>query len=100
TEMGQLLQALRQMNINLVSVINDVHLNASAISTGTREIADANMDLSGRTESQASSLEQTASSMEQFAETVRQNSDHAAQANTLAETTSAVAQQGGAMVSQ
>ncbi|MFZ4528894.1 MAG: methyl-accepting chemotaxis protein [Undibacterium curvum] len=100
TEMGQLLQALRQMNINLVSVINDVHLNAKAISSGTREIADANLDLSGRTESQASSLEQTASSMEQFAETVRQNSDHAAQANTLAETASAVAHQGGAMVNR
>lgn len=100
SEMGQLMQALAQMNVNLVSIIRDVRTNVNAISGGTREIAEANLDLSGRTESQASSLEQTASSMEQFASTVKQNSENAAHANILAGATSKVAQEGGEMLSK
>jgi aerotaxis receptor len=95
---GQLLQALRQMNVNLLAVVGDVRANAVSIATGSQQIAAGNMDLSGRTESQASSLEQTASSMEQFAATVKQNADSALQANQLATSASAVAVQGGAIV--
>jgi methyl-accepting chemotaxis protein len=58
------------------------------------------MDLSQRTEEQASSLEETASSMEELTSTVRQNADNARQANQLAKTASEVAEQGGAIVSQ
>lgn len=100
TEMGQLLQALRQLNINLVSIIGDVRTNAESIAIGTREIADGNMDLSSRTESQASSLEETAASMEEFASTVRQNSDNAMEANKLAGQTTQVAVQGGEAVAK
>ena len=100
TEMGQLQQALRQMHINLHSIVIDVSRNAGEIRTGTEEIAAANMDLSGRTESQASSLEETATSMEQFADTIRQNSESAAEASRLADATTAVAAKGGEMVSK
>ncbi|MFZ6718539.1 methyl-accepting chemotaxis protein [Undibacterium sp. Ji49W] len=100
SEMGQLMQAMRQMNINLVSIIADVRTNVNSISRGSREIADGNMDLSNRTESQASSLEETAASMEEFASTIKQNSDSASQANHLAATASKVAIQGGDMVSK
>jgi aerotaxis receptor len=72
-EVGQLLAALRQTNINLHSIIGDVRANFDEISVATDEIADGNMDLSGRTESQASSLQQTASSMEQLTATVQQS---------------------------
>ena len=100
SEMGQLMQALRQMNINLVSIIGDVRTNVGSISTGTQEIADANLDLSSRTESQASSLQKTAASMAQFADNVRQNSANANQANQLADQTSTIAKQGGEMVNR
>ncbi|HWT70788.1 MAG TPA: methyl-accepting chemotaxis protein, partial [Oxalicibacterium sp.] len=97
-DMGQLQRALQQMNVNLRSVIGDVNENVAAILIAAREIADGNMDLSARTEAQASSLEQTASSMEEFASTVKQNADNAAQANQVSLSASAVAGKGGAAV--
>jgi methyl-accepting chemotaxis protein len=57
------------------------------------------MDLSSRTEQQASALEETASSMEELTSTVKQNSDNARQANQLAVSAVEVARQGGAVVS-
>jgi len=99
-EVGQLLVALRQTNVNLHSIIGDVRANFDQISLATGEIADGNMDLSGRTESQASSLQQTAASMEELTSTVQQSASNAASANELAERASAVAAQGGSIVSQ
>ncbi|MFA9216138.1 MAG: methyl-accepting chemotaxis protein, partial [Sphingomonadaceae bacterium] len=99
-EMGQLLAALRQTNINLHSIIGDVRSNFDMISHATGEIASGNMDLSGRTESQASSLQETAASMEQLTSTVQQSAVNVANANQLAERASTVAAQGGSIVSQ
>ncbi len=99
-EVGQLLAALRQTNINLHSIIGDVRANFDQISLATDEIADGNMDLSGRTETQASSLQQTASSMEQLTATVQQSATNVSSANELAERAREVATQGGSIVSQ
>jgi len=71
-DMGMLLQALQQMQANLVAMIGDVRVNVDIMSNATRGIAAGNRDLSARTEAHASSLEETASSMEQFSATVRQ----------------------------
>ncbi|CAN5713223.1 PAS domain-containing methyl-accepting chemotaxis protein [soil metagenome] len=97
---GQLLRALQQMNVNLVAIIGDVRSNVESIHVATKEIAVGNMDLSGRTESQASSLEETAASMEEFGSTVKQNAENAVQANQLAASASAVAVKGGDVVAQ
>ncbi|MFJ7568002.1 methyl-accepting chemotaxis protein [Herminiimonas sp. NPDC097707] len=97
-DMGQLQQALQQMNVNLRSVMGDIRQNVDSITIATHEIAEGNMDLSRRTESQASSLEETASSMQQFASTVKQNADNAQQANRLVLSASEVAGKGGAVV--
>ncbi|WP_332877874.1 methyl-accepting chemotaxis protein [Massilia sp. S19_KUP03_FR1] len=99
-DVGQLLRALQQMNVNLLAAIGDVHANVGAIQAGTREIATGNMDLSARTETQASSLEQTASSMEQFAATVKQNAASAEEANQLASQASMIAREGSGAVRQ
>lgn len=99
-ETGQLLRSLRQLNINLHSIVGDVRSNSEQISIATREIAAGNMDLSGRTESQASALEETASSMEQLASTVQQNTENAMHANKMAGGASVVAGKGGDIVSQ
>ena len=99
-DIGQLLRALQQMNVNLTAIIGDVDANVRSIQVGTREIADGNMDLSGRTEAQASSLEQTASSMEQFAATVKQNAASAEEGNRLADAACSVARKGGGAVEQ
>ncbi|MBP0598405.1 PAS domain S-box protein [Herbaspirillum sp. LeCh32-8] len=97
-ELGRLLGALRQMNVNLTAIIGDVRSNVETINVATREIASGNMDLSRRTEAQAANLEETASSMQQLASTVRQNADHAVQANQLAGSASSVAMKGGDVV--
>ena len=99
-DFGQLLRGMRQLRINLQSIVRDVRNNVEEISVATKEIADGNMDLSGRTESQASALEETASSMEELASTVEQNSGNAVQANAMATKASSVAEKGGEIVSQ
>ncbi|MCE3262839.1 MAG: chemotaxis protein [Pseudoduganella sp.] len=99
-DMGQLLRALQQMNVNLQAMIGDVHNNVAAMNSVTREIAAGNQNLSARTEAQASSLEETASSMEQFSATVKQNADSAQQANRLVQGAAEVALRGGSNVAQ
>jgi aerotaxis receptor len=99
-EMGQLLRALRQLNLNLQAVMGDVRSNVDSIEVATHQIAAGNMDLSGRTESQAASLEETAASMEQFSSTAKQNEDSAKQADRLVVSASAAAAAGGLVVAK
>jgi len=99
-ETGQLLHALDAMNGSLVKIVGEVRLGTDTIATASGQIASGNMDLSSRTELQASSLEQTAASMVELTSTVKQNADNARQANVLAASASEVALKGGAVVSQ
>ena len=99
-ETGQLLQALSNMNANLVKIVGEVRTGTETMATASGQIASGNLDLSSRTEQQAASLEETASSMEELTATVKQNADNAKQANQLAVTASGVAVKGGTVVSQ
>ena len=99
-EMGQLMQALKDMNGSLAKIVGEVRSGTETIATASGQISRGNLDLSSRTEQQASSLEETASAMEELTSTVKQNSDNARQANTLALSASEVAVKGGAVVSQ
>ena len=97
-EVGQLLQALKDMNENLAGIVTEVRGSTESITTASQEIAQGNADLSQRTEEQASSLEETASSMEELTSTVRQNTENAKQANQLATNASDIAVKGGKVV--
>ncbi|MFB9240550.1 methyl-accepting chemotaxis protein [Massilia antarctica] len=99
-EVGQLLQSMNTISINLKQTVSKIRESSDEISAATHDIALGNADLSARTESQASSLEETASSMEELTSTVKQNADNARQANLLASSASEVAIKGGAVVSQ
>jgi methyl-accepting chemotaxis protein len=99
-ETGELLEALKEMTVNLQKLIAQVRSGTDTIATASQEIAAGNQDLSGRTEQQASSLEETASSMEQLTSTVRQNADNARQANQLAQSASGIAVRGGEVVGE
>jgi methyl-accepting chemotaxis protein len=99
-ESGELLQALKDMNDNLLRIVSQVRSGTETISTASNEIASGNLDLSARTEEQASSLEETASSMEELTSTVKQNAENARQANHLAITAADVAVKGGEVVAQ
>ena len=99
-ETGQLLQALKDMNESLGSIVGEVRQGTDTIAAASVQIASGNLDLSARTEQQASSLEETASSIEELTSTVRQNADNARHANQLAISACEVAEQGGAVVAQ
>lgn len=97
---ASLLFAMKKMRHNLAEMVGQVRRDTDIIVTASGEIASGNLDLSGRTEQQASSLEETAASMEELTSTVKQNADNARQANAMALTASEVAIKGGAVVSQ
>ena len=99
-ETAQLLSALKHMNQNLGQIVWDVRQNAEFMLTGVKEIAIGNLDLSQRTEEQASSLEETASSMEQLAAAMRGNVEDSQHINKLASGTSKVATNGAHIVEQ
>jgi methyl-accepting chemotaxis protein len=99
-ELGQLMLALKTMNDNLSRIVGDVRYGTDTIATASTEIASGNMDLSNRTEQQASSLQETASAMEELTATVKQNADNAMEANKLVETASHIAVKGGAVVNR
>ncbi len=62
---GRLLQArLKEMNDSLIDLVGKVRSSTDQITTASGEIASGNLDLSQRTEEQASSLEETASSIQ------------------------------------
>ena len=97
-ETGQLMDALKQMNGNLLHIVREVRMGTDTITTASAEIATGNMDLSMRTEQQASALEETASSMEELTSNLKQNGDNVRQANEFARSATDVARQGAAAV--
>ncbi|MCC7697270.1 MULTISPECIES: methyl-accepting chemotaxis protein [Janthinobacterium] len=99
-EVGQLLQALKDMNASLITIVGEVRGGTHEIAGASGEIAAGNLDLSQRTQAQASSLERTAASMDELTGTVKQNADNARQANQLAQSAAAVAGKGGTVVAQ
>jgi aerotaxis receptor len=99
-EVGMLLRAINQAGLNLRSLVDDVGAQVAGMQAASGEIANGNVDLSSRTETQASSLQQTAASMEELTSTVRQNADTAEQATQLASSASQVAAKGGEVVGQ
>jgi aerotaxis receptor len=99
-EVGRLLLALRQLNVNLTAIVGDVRSNVASIEAAARGIAAGNQDLARRTESQAASLEQTAASLAQVAAAAGNNTDSAVRADGLVGMASSVAERGGAAVRQ
>jgi methyl-accepting chemotaxis protein len=99
-EVGVLMHALSDMQLNLGKLVVNVRRGAAGVSAASTEIAQGNHDLSARTEQQASALEETAASMEELGGTVKQNADAAHTANQLAAAASSVAKTGGDVVGQ
>ncbi len=99
-EFSPLLVALTTMQESLATVVGTVRENAELVALASTEIAQGNVDLSQRTESQASALEETSASMEELGSTAQQNVLNAAEANRLAINASEVAMDGGAVVSK
>jgi len=97
-EMGELQQALQDMNSSLEKIVGQVRIGTETIFSASSDIASGNLDLSNRTEMQANSLENTASAMNKVTAAVNQNANHARRANQMAQSASDVAVRGGNVV--
>jgi methyl-accepting chemotaxis protein len=89
-------QTIAHLNQTLRTIMGAVQ----SIDTASREIATGNLDLSARTEMQASSLEETSSAMETLTQAVNDNADNAQLACELAGQASSLAVQGGVSMQQ
>jgi methyl-accepting chemotaxis protein len=97
-QFGTMLTTLTRVHAGWRELASQVRQSARAISTGASEIVSGNVNLSQRTEQQASTLEQTASGMEELAGTVTQNADNCKLASGLAQNAEKVAREGAGAV--
>ena len=97
---GSVLDAMQTMRGSLVKVVSVVRSGVDNVATASSQIAQGNLDLSSRTEEQASSLQQTAASVEQLNGTVSSSAESARQASQLAAGASLAAARGGEVVGQ
>ncbi len=99
-ECADLLRELNAMCERLSALVAQVQMGASTTSVASSEIAMGNLDLSSRTEEQASAIEQTAAAMQSLADTAHRNFAHSQEAARVAEQAADVAARGGDLVSQ
>jgi aerotaxis receptor len=97
-DMGRLLGALRQLNLNLKAIVGDVRMNVRSIEGAVRAIAVGNADLARRTEAQAANLVQTAASLGQVAVSAGEATDSALRADQVVTAAAGVAGRGGQAV--
>jgi aerotaxis receptor len=98
--LNDLIRSLRQIQINLRAVVGDVRSEIALFTRSAAEIAAGGMDLSARTESQASSLEETAASMEELSSTVKQTAETATRVFSQSRKSNEIATRGGESVHQ
>jgi methyl-accepting chemotaxis protein len=95
---GRLHDTLVDTHDRLRELVTQARVSADAARTAADEVASGNLNLSERTEQQATTLEETASGMEELASTVRQNADNCKLANDLSGNAAGVAKKGADLV--
>jgi methyl-accepting chemotaxis protein len=89
---------MKGMLLRVKLAMSDVQASASFVENAAGEIASGNLDLSQRTERQASNLQETAASMEQITGTIQHSAGSAAQARRLSGAASSAAAGSGRVV--
>ena len=97
---GSVLFAIEKMRMQLAALVGRIQQSTDAITHSASEIAAGSMDLSTRTENQASSLQTTAASVEELTSTVEHSAENARRATEVAGKASLVAEEGGRLVAQ
>ena len=97
-EAGMMLGKLQEAGLGLSGILEQVRASAETINHAAREVSAGHVNLSQRTEEQASTLEETASGMEELSGTVQQNAKSCQLANALSRGASEVAQKGAQTV--
>lgn len=99
-ELGDMIRDMDAMSVSLKEIVTHIVEYSDTVAAASYQISNGNIDLSQRTEEQASSLEETASSIEEMTATVKQNAASAQKANEVATTARDQAEKGGAVVGQ
>ncbi|MFK8029999.1 MAG: methyl-accepting chemotaxis protein [Gammaproteobacteria bacterium] len=97
-EAADLLGGVRKMQESLREVVGQVRNGMGSVTMTSKQIAEASVDLSHRTENQAVDLQRTAASIEEITSTVMQTASNADQANESAKSASEAASRGGEVV--
>lgn len=97
---SQLARALNQLSVNLQAIVGDTLAGVESLRGTAAELAEGSTHLSGRTESQASSLTETSASMADITATVRQSAEAARNVATVAATAAQVTARTTAAVHQ
>ena len=99
-EIGSLMRALSQMNMNMRATVVDVRDGVRQMEGATREIASHTADLSERTNHQAAHLQTPAASMEEMTANVKQTADASKMASDCARSASEAAESGGRVIGE
>lgn len=99
-EVAALLRTMESMRNRLVNVISDVKRAGDSVAAGSQQMSSTAQQLSQGATEQAASAEEVSSSMEEMASNIQQNSDNAMQADTLAQSVTHNAEQGGQAVQE
>lgn len=91
TEIGRLMGSIGRMQHSLTLIVSGVRNGSQSINNASIEVAAGNLDLSDRTESQASALQEAAASLEELTSSARQTAEHTFMAKELAQRTSGTA---------
>ncbi len=97
-EVTQLQTALGAMVVSLTQLVSSIRESAESIAVASGQIAQGNLDLSLRTEKQASSLQETSASMHELTDVVSRNTAELQSAGQLAGTASQAAAAGGQVI--
>ncbi|MQA17948.1 methyl-accepting chemotaxis protein [Rugamonas rivuli] len=97
-EIAETARALDTSIRNLNTTLKTILASAQSIDTASREIALGNVDLTQRTEAQATTLEEASSSMQELSATVTKTANNAQLANQLARCATNFAVRGGSVV--
>jgi len=99
-ELGQLADALRNMQKKLQEVVSNVKSASDNVASGSQEISSTSQEMSQGATEQASSAEEVSSSIEQMTSNIRQNTDNAMQTEKIASQAAQDAEQGGESVNK
>jgi len=99
-ELGDVLQAVRQMSDRLSAIIGQVHAGAATLSSAAVQLSASATEVSQTSGQQASSVEETTSSLEEMSATITQNADNGRIMEQIALKAARDAEQSGASVAE
>ncbi|MDB5819745.1 MAG: methyl-accepting chemotaxis protein, partial [Rhizobacter sp.] len=99
-EFGVIAAALEEIRRGMQAAVGEVRSGMDTVAVASAQMAQGTLDLSQRTEAQASSLQLTAASMDELTAAVRRNAESAREASDVAGLARDAARQGSGVVDQ